>query len=479
MIEKDYTNKDYEAVRKAMLDELKKRVPEYTDTSQSDFGIVLLELFAKGIDVLSFYQDIIHNEVYLSTAEQKENILKWCEVLGYTPATCTPAYFKQVFVRPFATETPVTVPKGTMLKTQSDNLYFELIEDLTIPANTLGNETDSEGNYLYTATVVQGTSITGEPLGESDGSQNQEFPLSYNGAILDTLNLITKENSGNVFWTRVDNFLSSSPSDNHYRVLRGINSTTQILFGDGTTGRVPPEGAGIYCSYRVCSGEKGNVSPRSISVCVNNNSSIQDTFNPETAFIKGQDDEPVSSIKVNAPAYYKTMWRAVTYQDYVDLILSHFSQVVFASAVSDSTDKDKVIISILTDGTVSLSETISQITAFFEERRIVGTDFEVYNYQAKPVNIEATLLVRSEYSRGAVKKEVENFLTSYFKLGKIGFGTELSTSELSAAVITSVRGVKGFKVIVPETDTVQAASNEIFTIGTINISASGGVVDEA
>ena len=39
----DYTTRDYEGFRTLMIDKLSEVMPEYTDTRQSDAGIVILE----------------------------------------------------------------------------------------------------------------------------------------------------------------------------------------------------------------------------------------------------------------------------------------------------------------------------------------------------------------------------------------------------------------------------------------------------
>ena len=42
----DYLTKDYEGFRQAMLGQIPLLLPNWTDRSESDFGIVLIELFA-------------------------------------------------------------------------------------------------------------------------------------------------------------------------------------------------------------------------------------------------------------------------------------------------------------------------------------------------------------------------------------------------------------------------------------------------
>ena len=53
----DYTSRDYEAYRELMIQKLQEKMPEYTDVSQTDAGIVILECLANGLDILSMYSD--------------------------------------------------------------------------------------------------------------------------------------------------------------------------------------------------------------------------------------------------------------------------------------------------------------------------------------------------------------------------------------------------------------------------------------
>ena len=184
----DYTSKDYESFRNDMIKQLGIKMPEYTDISQSDAGIVILELLAQGLDVISYYQDVLANEVFLSTAEQRSNVLKWCKILGYIPKESTPSEFTQVFVLSSVQDTDTIIPAGTKVKTQSSSteseIYFETASDLVIPAGKLGNEMQ-DGKYLYTVKVVQGVSVSGEFLGSSTGSKDQSFKLNYTPVILE------------------------------------------------------------------------------------------------------------------------------------------------------------------------------------------------------------------------------------------------------------------------------------------------------
>jgi hypothetical protein len=79
----DYLAKDYSSFRQALLDFLPTRLPEWTERSEADVGIVLLELLAATGDSLSYLQDRVANEAFLGTATQRRSVQGHLSLLGY------------------------------------------------------------------------------------------------------------------------------------------------------------------------------------------------------------------------------------------------------------------------------------------------------------------------------------------------------------------------------------------------------------
>jgi hypothetical protein len=79
----DYLTKDYVGFRQGMLDQIPLLLPNWTDRSESDFGVVLIELVAYVADILSYYQDRVANESYLSTATQRRSVTELLRLIGY------------------------------------------------------------------------------------------------------------------------------------------------------------------------------------------------------------------------------------------------------------------------------------------------------------------------------------------------------------------------------------------------------------
>jgi hypothetical protein len=79
----DYLAKDYSSFRQALLDFIPTRLPAWTERSEADIGMMLLELFASTADHLSYLQDRVANEAFLTTATQRRSVAGHLALLGY------------------------------------------------------------------------------------------------------------------------------------------------------------------------------------------------------------------------------------------------------------------------------------------------------------------------------------------------------------------------------------------------------------
>ena len=79
----DYLTKDYAGFRRALLDFVPTRLPAWTERSEADLGIVLVELFSATADNLSYMQDRVANEAFLNTATQRRSVAGHLALIGY------------------------------------------------------------------------------------------------------------------------------------------------------------------------------------------------------------------------------------------------------------------------------------------------------------------------------------------------------------------------------------------------------------
>ena len=79
----DYLAKDYASFRQALLDFIPTRLPGWTERSEADIGMMLLELFAATADNLSYLQDRVANEAFLTTATQRRSVAGHLALIEY------------------------------------------------------------------------------------------------------------------------------------------------------------------------------------------------------------------------------------------------------------------------------------------------------------------------------------------------------------------------------------------------------------
>lgn len=479
----DYTDKDYEAFRTMMIQKLQEKLPEYTDTSQTDAGIVIIECLANGLDVLSMYNDIIANDLFLPTTQDRKIAVMLAKQLGYTPKNQTASVIKQVFVLSSISTTNTVIPKGTVVHTKESSdavtVYFETEDDLVIPASKLGNETDTDGNYLYTVNVVQGSTISEDLLGTSNGQPYQSFKLNYPEVLTDSIQLNINEGSGFTEWTQVNSLLDYDEADTVYTVNVDEFDYCYIEFGSGTRGKIPSIYTnGILASYRIGGGTIGNVQANTITVLQDNLAFVSSTFNPYAPSVLGHEKEAIEEIRENGPASFRTRDRAITEKDYADLLKANYYEVIGAVGITNTTTALKMDLYYqMRSGYSMTSDLLASITSFFSTRIIPGTTLELKAGVAYPLALEATLILDNDYSIATLTDYVDSYVRdTYFAEGNFTFNSKFVKSDLENAVRTTFKGVESFRITSPNGTGILEAPNsyQILTVGSLNITVVGG-----
>ena len=79
----NYLAKDYSSFRQVMLDRLNQLLPSWNANSEADIGIMMAELICYAGDQLSYRQDAITTEAYLSTARSRISLRRHALLVDY------------------------------------------------------------------------------------------------------------------------------------------------------------------------------------------------------------------------------------------------------------------------------------------------------------------------------------------------------------------------------------------------------------
>lgn len=244
-----YTGRTFESFVTDFLKFLRSTRPnDYTDFTTASLGQMLIDLAATVVDTVSYGQDMVANEIFLTTCQRYESALRFAKSVGYVPQQATAA---TVMVRS-QDALPAsllsyggTVPAGTVVKGQN-GLSYELIDDAVIAIGTTVLRLSLKEGASYTqeaaATAQQNQTIRSDAGIVEEGSW-----LVYVGDPDDENNL----------WEQVDNVTFETSATNTYDVSFDALGRILIRFGDGSAGAIPS--GLITLKYRTTSGARGNV----------------------------------------------------------------------------------------------------------------------------------------------------------------------------------------------------------------------------
>lgn len=285
--------------------------PGWTDRSEADLGVALVEANAFFSGNLSYYQDRCANEAMFPLAVQRKSVIAHCKLLGYE---LRPGVSASVDMS-ITANSAGSLPKGTQIEVDtsdgSESATFELEEEFA-----------AAGAGTTLGVVALHGSTTSEILGSSNGGPGQKFQLSRSPLSLNpsgSSSLIVAITAGVIIteWIEVDNFLESEPADLHYRTEIDENDVVTIIFGDGVNGAIPASGTdNVGADYRVGGGAAGNaIGANTLTKLVGTFTFIDSVTNP-AAPSGGAEKESIEEAKTDAPLSLKAMDRAVTHDDY-------------------------------------------------------------------------------------------------------------------------------------------------------------------
>lgn len=440
----DYTDLGYESMRRAMLDLARERLPEWTDLSENDVGVLLVELFAYACDVTLYYQSRIAANLLPETSDEPEALVQLLRLIGYELRPPAPATVSLRVALDAARTTPLDIPRGTRFYValpEGRQLVYEAARRVTIqPLVPPG----AGLRWFFPVPVVQGETVTDDPVGVSDGSPNQMFPLVQHPARTGSIEVTVREPGGDTHWERVETLAYSTPADRHFTVQRDSSGRAVIVFGDGENGIVPPEGSSaqpvsIKAVYMVGGDEHGNVPSK--TVFRTDLTDIKAVENPYAA-AGGAPAEELDRARRLAPRLFRAQDRAVTEDDFVDLALQ-VPGVGKARAVALAWNHVLLYVAPTGQVTEPSELLVRDLYAFFETRRMASTPIEIVGPSPADIYLRATVQAEPYFLQTDVRAVVEAAVADYFAFERIQFGEPVFLSRIYDAIqsLEQVRAV--------------------------------------
>lgn len=309
-----YLDRSYEQIKKALLKRLGVLAPEISDHTESNPLIIIVSMFAGIAEMLNLYIDSIAREAFLGTARRYSSAVKLVKLIDYNIKARNPASVNMLFylLDDADLPTPMTggslvIPKGSVIIPNTVNMPFVLLHDVVI----------ADGAQNAYGVASQYEQILNDILGTTTGAANQKIPLSdkyVHGSL--SIKVGTED------WVLYNSIGLMGANTKGFIVSIDELGAAYLQFGDGINGKIPTAALTVFGDYKECEGKLGNLPPDSIGtlkVPVVPPAGINLNLNNPDYASAGTNFETLEDIQNRAPRSIRTLERAVTYQDYVDL----------------------------------------------------------------------------------------------------------------------------------------------------------------
>ena len=318
---------DFNGIKTTLIEYLRSN-SDFTDYDFEGSTLsVLIELLAYNTYYTALNTNMVVNELFLSSATLRDNVVSIAKQLGYNPKSITAPVAYVNFTVNFFSSSPdvIFLKKGTGFNTIfDDNLYqYIVVEDYEAPV--------VNGVATFTTIPIYEGSLIVNSYAVNNSLQSQRFIIENPNADISTIKIkvFDSANSSSFeFYEYSDNILNVTRDSKVYFVEEIEDEKYEIFFGDGVLGRKLENQEFIEVSYLVTNGPSTN-GARTFTFAgvledVNGNSNypanISISNNQSVPASGGEEIEKISNIKFNAPKLFGTQDRAVTAGDYAAIV---------------------------------------------------------------------------------------------------------------------------------------------------------------
>jgi hypothetical protein len=318
------TQLDFDSIKTS----LKTYLSEQNEFQDYDFEgsnlSVLVDILAYNTYQNAFYLNMVGNEMFLDSARLRDSVISHAKELNYLPRsfTSSKADLRLTITPTDTNKNSIVVPKGTGFISRVDDYSFTFTttENLVITNKVNGSFVSDtitvyEGNYLSDTYAVN----YANPLVFKINNKNVDISSV-------AVTIIEDNGSVNIEYSRATSLFGYDESSTVFFLQPGIGDLYEVVFGDGVVGRKPKNNAIVIIEYRTSNGELPNGAFRFI-----NAGRIDNEANVAITTVKAAADgavaEDLNSIKFNAPRAFTTQERAVTAEDYENLLKASFPEI--------------------------------------------------------------------------------------------------------------------------------------------------------
>ena len=487
------TEQDFDQIK----DNLKTFLRSQTTLADYDFeGSALgtiIDVLAYNTFYNAFNANLNVNEIFLDTAQVRNNVVSHAKSLGYVPRSTTSAFatIDVTVNNPAGTPSSLAMPRGTTFQTTIDNKNYTFVNleaQTIVPVNgvyTFSNVQINQGTIRNQEYVVDNT----------DTSQKYEIPDTN----VDTASLIVKvKTNANTtdfeVYTLVTNIVDVDQNTNAYFLQEGMDGKYEIYFGDDVFGRKLAAGNIVSLEYLITDGQASNnatVFTLTGSISGNTNTSIT----LASAAGGGATREATDSIKFNAPLSFLAQNRVVTADDYKAIVKNNYTNAetvsVWGGEEQAVPEYGKVFLSIKPGNAETLTEVQKTFIkdSILKTKNLVSITPEIVDPDYTFIKLEVFFKYDpnlTSLTAGELKDQVIATITNYNNTNLKKFDGVFRASQVTTlidatnpSILNTIQRVFVQKRLTPNVGYPQKYTLEFSSPFSSNIATGASVIDSS
>lgn len=472
----NFQSSDFLSIRESLIEYIKAVYPlDYQNFSESDLGMMLLELVAYTGAVNSLKADMLANENFIRTARARDSVKNLLELVGVrmkgpisAAANAKITWNQSPWIDgTIGANIEIPIDKRVISISSPEDgapLSFTLYKEnggLVQLANSTGSifltlgEADNLNGTVYTNLVLLEGSLVREQGTFTSPEAVKTIRLSQAPVIEGSIQVhIQGGLSTSGSYTQVDNiFFASGNTDKIFQVVSNDNFGATVVFGDLNLGLSPKVGDSYFVTYRVGGGTRGNIKKEVLNfpiegtivqgtVTVNANGVLENI----SLATGGSDAESLEHAKRYAPLTFRRQDRLVTLQDFkafANTFISNYGSVGKATAATRRAYSSANIIDIYVLEKASDFQLRKATPQFkvqmlnaMNQKKMLTDEIIIVDGLIRTIDLSVTLRVDRELrpEEETIKIKARNKILSFFNVDNNDFGRNFIPQDLNRAV---------------------------------------------
>ena len=477
----DFAASDFQTFRDNLISYTKATFPlDYNNFSESDFGMLPIELMASIGHIQSHKADYLANENFLRTATERASVKKLLGLIGVRMKgpIAAAANAEITFTAPYADTSSLTLSPGQRTYTVNSPEDGGSLSYTLYKVNSNGTvDLDDTSNSLVftfdpvsvdeTATITSAVLLEGSFVVESGTFQSvdaiknvslSQFPYVEKSAQVFINGL---ESTAGIYKEEENIYFASGATDKVFQITTDGAFRASVLFGDNTIGMSPAIGDTYSVSYRVGGGTRGNIAESYINVPVEglaaapgeSTGSIQRT--PVTGNLQntsiatgGSDAESIAKAKRYAPLTFRSQDRLVTLPDYkafANSFMSNYGSTGKATAIVRKAFSSANTIDVFvlekasnTQLRAATPEYKKQLLEAMLDKKMLTDDPVVVDGLIRTLDVTLTLTLdrKFEFNEPSIVSSARELILNYFNVDNTEFGQSFHPQDLVKDILS-------------------------------------------